>query len=105
MSACLTATNGADTVRQLQSALSRTSKQDQTRRFSSRYDKVWRVDVLWEAGRQGKANRGAPGGDGLAIDTMVNTGQEEEISTKRHQARREPRYQCAPVRVVELPKP
>jgi RNA-directed DNA polymerase len=105
MSDCLTATNGADKVRKLQRALYRPSKQDKTRRFYSRYDKVWRVDVLWEAWRQVKANKGAPGVDGLAIDPIVNTGQEEEMITKLHKALREHRYQFAPVRVVEIPKP
>ena len=105
MSDCLTATNGADKVRKLQSALYRTSKQDRKKRFYSLYDKVWRVDVLWEAWRQVKANKGAPGVDGLAIEAIVNTGQEEEMITKLHKALREHRYQFAPVRGVEIPKP
>ena len=89
MSDCLTATNGADKVRKLQRALYRTSKQDKKKRFYSLYDKVWRVDVLWEAWRQVKANKGAPGVDGMAIETIVNTGQEEEMITKLQQALRE----------------
>jgi RNA-directed DNA polymerase len=105
MSDCLTATNGADNVRKLQRALYRTSKQDKTKRFYSLYDKVWRADVLWEAWRQVKANKGAPGVDGLAIEVIVNTGQEEEMITKLQKALREKRYQFAPVRVVEIPKP
>ena len=105
MSDCLTATNGADNVRKLQRALYRTSKQDKKRRFYSLYDKVWRADVLWEAWRQVKANKGAPGVDGMAIEWIINTGYEEEMITKLHAARREQRYQFAPVRVVEIPKP
>jgi group II intron reverse transcriptase/maturase len=99
------ATNGVDKIRKLQRALSRTSKQDKTKRFSSLYDKVWRVDVLWEAWRQVKANKGAPGVDGMAIEGMINTGYEEEMIQKRHEALRETPYQFAPVRVVEIPKP
>src|SRR6266581_1524364 len=68
-------------------------------------DAPGKPDVLWEAWRQVKANKGAPGVDGLAIDTIVNTGQEEEMITKLHKALREQRYQFAPVRVVEIPKP
>ena len=60
MSDCLTATNGAAQVRKLQRALYRASKQDKQKRFYSLYDKVWRADVLWEAWRQVKANKGAP---------------------------------------------
>jgi RNA-directed DNA polymerase len=105
MSDCHTATNGANNVRKLQRALYRTSKQDKKKRFYSLYDKVWRVDVLWEAWRQVKANKGAPGVDGMAIETIVNTGQEEEMITKLQKALREQCSQFAPVRVVEIPKP
>jgi group II intron reverse transcriptase/maturase len=105
MSDCLTATNGAAQVRKLQRALYRTSKQAKKKRFYSLYDKVWRADVLWEAWRQVKANKGAPGVDGMAIETIINTGQEEEMITKRQKALREQRHQFAPVRVVEIPKP
>ena len=41
----------------------------------------------------------------MAIETIINTGQEEEMITKLQQARREHRHQFAPVRVVEIPKP
>ena len=105
MSNCHTARNGAAQVRKLERALYRTAKQDQKRRFYSRYDKVWRVDVLWEAWRQVKANQGEPGVDGMAIEWMINTGYEEEMIQQLHEVRREQRYQCAPVRVVEIPKP
>lgn len=105
MSDCLTATNGAAQVRKLQRALYRTSKQDKKKRFYSLYDKVWRADVLWEAWRQVKANKGAPGVDGMAIETIINPGQEEEMITKLQKALREQRHQFAPVRVVEIPKP
>jgi RNA-directed DNA polymerase len=105
MSDCLTATNGADKVRKLQRALYRTAKQDKKKRFYSLYDKVWRADVLWEAWRQVKANKGAPGVDGMAIETIINTGQEEEMITKLQKALREQRHQFASVRVVEIPKP
>src|SRR5215467_11849000 len=105
MSDCHTATNGVDKVRKLQRALYRTSKQEPKKRFYSLYDKVWRADVLWEAWRQVKANKGTPGVDGMAIEWIINTGYEEEMITKLHEALREQRYQFAPVRVVEIPKP
>src|SRR5712691_7731295 len=105
MSDCLTATNGAAQVRKLQRALSRTSKQETKKRFYSLYAKVWRADVLWEAWRQVKANQGAPGVDGMAIEWMINTGYEEEMIHKLHEALREQQSQCAPVRVVEIPQP
>jgi hypothetical protein len=73
MSDCHTARNGTEKVRQLQRALYRKSKQDKEVRFYSLYDKVWRTDILWEAWRQVKANKGAPGVDGKAIDEIVET--------------------------------
>ena len=105
MSDCHKATNGADKIRKLQRALYRTSKQDKKKRFYSLYDKVWRADVLWEAWRQVTANKGAPGVDGMAIEWIINTGYEEEMRNKLHEALREPQYPFAPVRVVEIPKP
>src|SRR5712691_5662478 len=105
MSDCLTATNGAAQVRQLQRALDRTSKQETKKRFYSLYAKGWRADVLWEAWRQVKANKGAPGVDGMAIEVIINTGYEEEMIHKLQEALHEKQYRFAPVRVVEIPKP
>jgi RNA-directed DNA polymerase len=105
MSDGLTARNGAEPVRKLQRALYRASKQDKERRCYSLYDKVWRADVLWEAWRQVKANHGAPGVDGKAIEEIVETGQEAAMIQKLQEALRAKTYTFAPVRVVEIPKP
>jgi retron-type reverse transcriptase len=99
------ARNGAERVRKLQRALYRASKQDKERRFYSLYDKVWRADVLWEAWRQVKANNGAPGVDGKAIEEIVETGQEAAMIKKLQEPLRAKHYKFAPVRVVEIPKP
>ena len=61
------ARNGTEQVRQLQRTLYRTAKQSKAVKFYSLYDKVWRIDVLWEAWKQVKENRGAPGVDGETI--------------------------------------
>jgi RNA-directed DNA polymerase len=105
MSDCHSARNGADKVRNLQRALYRKSKQEKEVRFYSLYDKVWRTDVLWEAWRQVKANHGAPGIDSKTIEEIVETGQEEAMIQKLQAALQAHRYQFAPVRVVEIPKP
>jgi len=75
MSDCLTAKNGVNKIRQLQRALYCKSKQEEEVRFYSLYDKVYREDVLWEAWRQVKANKGAPGIDGKAIDDVLAEGE------------------------------
>jgi RNA-directed DNA polymerase len=104
MADCPRATNGAETVRQLQRTLYRTSKQDKERRFYSLYDKVWREDILWEAWQQVKANHGAPGVDGMAIPAIVEQGQEGEMIQRVQKLLREKRYQFSPVRRVDIPK-
>ena len=68
------------------------------------YDQVWRTDVLGEAGRQVKANHGAPGMEGTTSAERVETGQEEALIQKLPAARQAHHYQFAPVRVVEIPK-
>jgi group II intron reverse transcriptase/maturase len=79
--------------------------QDKEVRFYSRYDKVWRTDILWEAGRQVTANKGAPGVDGQAIDEIGATGREQAMIEQLPAALRATAYRFAPVRVVEIPQP
>jgi hypothetical protein len=55
------ARNGTEQVRHLQRTLYRTAKQSKAVKFYSLYDKVWRSDVLGEAGKQVQENQGAPG--------------------------------------------
>jgi len=98
------ATNEIHKVRQLQRTLYRKAKQEKQAKFYSLYDKLWREDVLWQAWRSVKANKGAPGVDGASIETMVSNGEEEMISRVRDKLRAKT-YQFQPVRRVEIPKP
>ena len=103
MSDCREAKNGTLKVRQLQRSLYRKSKQEKEVRFYSLYDKVYREDVLWEAWRQVKANKGAPGVDGKKIEDVIAKGEEEMI-TKLQKQLQERTYKFSPVRMVEIPK-
>ena len=103
MSDCREAKNGTEKVRQLQRALYCKSKQEKEARFYSLYDKVYREDVLWEAWRQVKANKGAPGVDGKTIQNIIVQGEEEMIMKLRKQLQTRT-YKFSPVRVVEIPK-
>lgn len=104
MSDCQKAKNGVTQVQQLQRTLYRKSKQEKEVRFYSLYDKVYRTDVLWEAWRQVKANKGAPGIDGKTIVEIMNQGEETMILKLQKQLR-EQTYQFSPVRLVEIAKP
>ena len=85
------ATNETEQVRQLQRTLYRTAKQSKAVKFYSLYDKIWRTDVLWEAWKQVKANRGAPGVDSETIEGIESGGEEEEMLSQLQQQLRAPR--------------
>jgi group II intron reverse transcriptase/maturase len=69
------------------------------------YDKVWCEAILWEAWRQVKANKGAPGIDEIAVESIVAEDRESDMIRDLQQQLREERYQFSPVRQVEIPKP
>ena len=94
-----------NTVRQLQRTLYRKAKQDKGAKFYSLYDKLWREDVLWEAWRHVKSNRGAPGMDGDSIEAMVSRGREEVMISQLQEQLRTQTYRFHPVRRVDIPKP
>ena len=48
-------------VRELQIRLWKAAKRSPERRFHALYDRIYRGDVLWEAWRRVKRNRGAAG--------------------------------------------
>ena len=60
--------NVADKVQTLQTRLSRAAKQSLDRRFGALYDKMYRRDVLMEAWKRVRANKGAPGIDKQDFD-------------------------------------
>jgi retron-type reverse transcriptase len=99
------AINGTERVQQLQRTLYRTAKQSKAVKFYSLYDKVWRNDVLWEAWRQVRANRGAPGVDSETIEGIVSGGTEEQILSQLQEQLRSKSYHFHPVRRVDIPKP
>jgi group II intron reverse transcriptase/maturase len=95
---------GVGKVRALQRVLYRCAKQDKDRRFHALYDKVARSDVLWRAWGEVRANRGAPGVDGVTIDDVVARGVGDfldELAVKLRAGMYRPR----PLRRVHIPKP
>ncbi len=98
------ARNGTEQVRQLQRTLYRTAKQSKAVKFYSLYDKVWRIDVLWEAWKQVKANQGAPGVDGETIEGIVSRGEEGWMLSRLQDQLRAKTYRFEPVRRVDIRK-
>ena len=93
-----------DRVRALQRVLYRCAKQDQDRRFHALYDKVARSDVFRRAWGEVRANRGAPGVDGITVDDVMRSGVGEfldELATRLRAGSYRPR----PLRRVYIPKP
>ena len=95
---------GVDRVRALQRVLYRCAKQDQDRRFHALYDKVARSDVLWKAWGEVRANRGAPGVDGITIDDVMRCGVRDFLD-ELAESLRAGTYRSQPLRRVHIPKP
>lgn len=92
-------------VRKFQRTLYLLAKQNRKRRFHSLYDKVYRRDILEEAWRQVKANKGVAGIDGETIEEIVQEGREQTMLLKIEKKLREKTYQFSPVKEVLIPKP
>ncbi len=73
-------------------------------RFYQLYDKVWRADILRHAYDLARANRGAPGVDGMTFGQIEASGLEDWL-TRLGEELRTKTYQCQPVRRVMIPKP
>lgn len=91
-------------VRELQRTLWACAKRSPDRRFHALFDRIWRSDVLREAWRRVRANRGAAGVDRLTLAEVEEYGVERMLG-ELQRALREGRYRPAPVRRVGIPKP
>jgi group II intron reverse transcriptase/maturase len=65
-----------DKVRQLQRRLWRAAKRQPGRRFHALLDRIYRRDVLWEAWKRVKQNRGAAGVDAMTLAVVEQAGVE-----------------------------
>ena len=98
------APRGNRDVRKLQNRLWAAAKQSPERRFHALYDHLSRSDVLWEAWRRVRANRGAAGVDRITLAAVEDYGVERMLDDLSRDLRAGV-YHPAPVRRVEIPKP
>jgi RNA-directed DNA polymerase len=91
-------------VRKLQNRLWAAAKQSPGRRFHALFDRIHRSDVLWEAWRRVRANRGAAGVDRLTLEAVEDYGVGRMLDELSRDLRAG-NYHPSPVRRVEIPKP
>jgi group II intron reverse transcriptase/maturase len=99
------AINVRNKVSDLQSKLSHAAKQSLDRKFGALYDKIYREDVILEAWKRVKANKGAPGVDKQDFEYIENViGVDQFLAEVREQLKSE-RYRPQPVLRCYIEKP
>ncbi len=93
-----------DNIRTLQRKLYLKAKAEPSYRFYLLYDKIYRVDILRQAYDLARANRGAPGVDGVDFAAIEAAGLENWLSGIETELRTKT-YRPQPVRRVMIPKP
>jgi RNA-directed DNA polymerase len=98
------AINTHEKVRNLQNRLYLKAKADRKRKFYALYDKIYRKDILEDAWRRVKRNKGAGGVDKVSIDDVKAYGEDRLLCEIAEELRTE-KYRCKPVRRTYIPKP
>lgn len=91
-------------VRELQRKLWAAAKRSPDRRFHALHDRIWRSDVLEEAWKRVRANKGAAGVDGATLAAVEADGVDRMLSDLQRDLR-EGTYRPSPARRVGIPKP
>lgn len=91
-------------LQELQRKLWAAAKRSGNRRFHALYDRIYRMDILWEAWRRVRANGGAPGLDGRTIQALEEHGVEEFLKGIQEDLKAK-EYRPTPVKRRYIPKP
>jgi RNA-directed DNA polymerase len=95
--------DGRTRLEELQRKLYAKAKTEPQFRFYTLYDKIYRTDVLAEAYRRAKGNRGSPGVDRETFEQIEEAGKELWLGKLQEELRDE-RYRPEPVKRVMIPK-
>jgi len=91
-------------ARELQKTLYLCAKENPKRKFHALYDKIYRSDILLEAWKRVKSNKGSGGIDGQDIDLIVHQYGEEKFLEGIQEALKQKKYRPQPVRRTYIPK-
>ena len=91
-------------AQELQNKLYLAAKENPKRRFHALYDKIYREDILWEAWRRVRGNKGSGGVDGVTIDHIVKEYGEERFVEEIQGQLISGTYHPLPARRKEIPK-
>lgn len=91
-------------VRELQRKLWAAAKRSPDRRFHALFDRIFRGDVLEEAWKRVRANKGAAGVDSQTLAEVEDHGVERLLAELQGELR-EGTYRPSPTRRVDIPKP
>src|SRR6185437_5020270 len=95
--------DGRTKLEELQRKLYAKAKAEPQFRFYTLYDKIYRTDVLEEAYRRAKENRGSPGVDRQTFEQIEEAGVELWLKKLQEELCDE-RYRPDPVKRVMIPK-
>ena len=95
--------NPMEKVRQLQRRLWVCAKSSKTRRFHALYDRIHRSDVLWEAWKRVRSNKGAAGVDETTLRSIEEQGVTQFLEGIQAELKAG-RYRPSPVKRRWIPK-
>lgn len=91
-------------IRTLQRKLYVKAKQEPAYRFYALYDKLYRADILSHAWQLVKANKGAPGVDGVSFEAIEREIEVDRYLLELSRDLQDKTYRASPVRRVMIPK-